>query len=91
MEKGEIDVYKGNPNKHKVGLPIFHMGSHEEVILPEESYGQCNNMTATWRCTTVDYLGDGLCEKCWDKKVWHNPYRTNVYGSSVKSVKEIYK
>ena len=81
MAKGN----KGNTNGHKVGVPIERFV--EDVVLQDESYGEFS----VKNCRKVDHLGDGLCSDCWDKKVWQNPWRTNVYGSSVKSVKQIYK
>ena len=72
----------GRGQNNPIGVVI-----QDDVVLPSESYGECSIKS----CHTIDYLGDGLCEKCWDKKVWHNPWRTGVYGRSVTSVKQIYK
>ena len=36
---------------------------HEDVHLPIVSYGACKKHY----CYTVDYLGAGLCSKCWDR------------------------
>ena len=33
------------------------------VILPDETYGECNKPT----CYNVGELGNGLCQRCWDK------------------------
>ena len=35
----------------------------EDVHLPIVSYGACKK----YGCYVVDYLGDGLCSKCWDR------------------------
>ena len=36
---------------------------HEDIHLPIISYGACKKSN----CYVVDYLGDGLCSKCWDR------------------------
>ena len=43
--------------------PKWEVGDVEPVILPEETYGICSKRT----CKNVGELGNGMCQKCWDK------------------------
>jgi len=73
MPRGGTKGNKGNTNNHKIGVPIFGMGS-KEIKLPDESYGEC--VCKRIKCSDVNHrfrvckvqtnLADGLCLTCWD-------------------------
>ena len=44
--------------------PLFIID--EDAHIPIESYGWCEGKKG--KCYTQDYLADGLCISCWDKK-----------------------
>jgi len=51
-----------------------------------ETIGQCK------KCNKEDYLGDGLCQRCWDKMIGKNKYYVpvpvyNIDGTLVKEQK----
>jgi hypothetical protein len=57
-----------------------------KVLDVEETIGACN------KCKKEDYLGDGLCQRCWDKQIGKNRYMVpvpiyNIDGSLVKEQK----
>jgi endogenous inhibitor of DNA gyrase (YacG/DUF329 family) len=56
------------------------------VLDVEETIGACK------KCKKEDYLGDGLCQRCWDKQIGKNRYMVpvpvyNIDGSRVRKQK----
>ena len=47
--------------------PNLNLSVEENVYLPTESYGWCEGKKG--KCLENGYLADGLCVKCWDKKM----------------------
>lgn len=54
----------------------------DDTAVPIESYGPCQGITNHHKkCGEYGHLGDGLCQKCWDKK-W------SIRISSIKRSRE---